>query len=120
LPNCNPELFIFPSFERRKFETSFTRGDVTSDGGIMALRAADRSLGLCRALDSGISDPRAPDLITHEQIDLLRQRIYGLALGYEDLNDHYALRGDLTWQSAIERGAETAQQPGLVPTGEPG
>ena len=42
-------------------------------------------------------------LITHRQVDLLRQRIYGLALGYEDLNDHETLRRDLAWQTALER-----------------
>jgi hypothetical protein len=113
MPNCNPELFTFPSFDRRKIEGSFTGGEVSSDGGIMALRAADRRLGLCRALNGAIVDPRDPDLITHRQIDLLRQRIYGLALGYEDLNDHDHLRGDLAWQSAIERGEELASSPTL-------
>lgn len=113
MPNCNPELFTFPSFDRRKIEASFTGGDVTSDGGIMALRAADRRLGLCKALDAAISDPRDPDLITHRQIDLLRQRIYGLALGYEDLNDHDTLRRDLAWQSAVERAEELASSPTL-------
>lgn len=79
----------------------------------MALRAADRRTGLCRALDSVLDDPRDPDLITHRQIDLLRQRIYGLALGYEDLNDHDTLRSDLVWQSAVERGEELASSPTL-------
>lgn len=79
----------------------------------MALRAVDRRTGLCRALDAVLDDPRNPDLITHRQIDLLRQRIYGLALGYEDLNDHDTLRGDVVWQSAVERGEELASSPTL-------
>jgi len=79
----------------------------------MALRAADRRTGLCRAFDAVVADPRDADLITHRQIDLLRQRIYGLALGYEDLNDHDTLRGDLVWQSAVERGEELASSPTL-------
>ncbi len=79
----------------------------------MALREADRRLGMCKALDEAISDPRDPNLITHRQIDLLRQRIYGLALGYEDLNDHDTLRGDLVWQSATERGEQRASSPTL-------
>ena len=79
----------------------------------MALRAADRRTGLCRALDAVLDDPRNPDLFTHRQIDLLRQRIYGLALGYEDLNDHDTLHGDLVWQSAVERGEELASSPTL-------
>jgi hypothetical protein len=79
----------------------------------MVLRAADRRLGLSRALDAAMSDPRDRALVTHPQVDLLRQRIFGLALGYEDLNDHDTLRKDLAWQSAIERGTELASSPTL-------
>ena len=113
MSECTAELFQFPSFDRRKIEASFTGGDVSSDGGVMVLRQADRRLGLTRALDKVIADPRNPELITHQQIDLLRQRIYGLALGYEDLNDHDTLRKDLAWQSAVERGEELASSPTL-------
>lgn len=113
MPNCNRELFTFPSFDRRKIEASFTGGDVSGDGGVLLLREADRRLGLCAALDGALIDPRNRDLITHRQIDLLRQRIYGIALGYEDLNDHDTLRRDLAWQSAVERTEELASSPTL-------
>lgn len=113
MSDCNTEVLHFPSFDRRKIEASFSGGDVSSDGGVMLLRQADRRLGLCRALSEVIIDPRDPDLITHRQSDLLRQRIYGLALGYEDLNDHDTLRKDLVWQSAVERGEELASSPTL-------
>lgn len=111
--DCNPELFHFPSVNRRKVEASFEGGDVSSDGGVMLLRQIDRRLGLTAALDRAILDPRNPDLIQHGQIDLLRQRIYGLALGYEDLNDHDHLRKDLAWQTAIERTEDLASSPTL-------
>ena len=103
MPNCNSEELAFPSFDRRKIEATFEGGDVSSDGGVMLLREADRRLGLVAALDGVLPDPRAPALIVHRQVDLLRQRIYGLALGYEDLNDHETLRHDLAWQTALER-----------------
>jgi len=106
MPDCNAELFSFPSFDRRKIEASFSGGDVSSDGGVMVLRQADRRLGLVGALDALIADPRDPELLTHRQVDLLRQRIYGLALGYEDLKD-------LAWQSAVGRGEELAGSPTL-------
>lgn len=79
----------------------------------MALRAADRRTGLLKALDGVIKDSRDADQIKHRQIDLLRQRVYGLALGYEDLNDHDTLRRDVVWQSAVERGEELASSPTL-------
>jgi len=113
MPECNDELFEFPSFDRRKIEAGFQGGDVSSDGGVMLLREADRRLGLTRALDAALPDPRDPDLITHAQIDLLRQRIYGIAAGYEDLNDHDTLRHDLLWQSAVERGTALGSSPTL-------
>jgi hypothetical protein len=113
MPNCTQKEFGFPSFDRRKIEANFQGGDVSSDGGVMLLRQADRRLGLTKALDRVLRDPRDPDQITHRQIDLLRQRIYGLALGYEDLNDHDRLRQDLAWQTAVERNETLASSPTL-------
>jgi len=108
MPNCTHEELSFPSFDRRKIEANFAGGNVSSDGGIMLLREADRRLGLVAALDAVLPDPRHLVFITHRQVDLLRQRIYGLALGYEDLNDHDTLREDVAWQTALERSEELA------------
>lgn len=113
MPNCTEELFHFPSFDRRKIEANFQGGEVSSDGGLMVVREADRRLGLTRALNAALPDPRHPVFITHEQITLVRQRIYGLALGYEDLNDHDTLRRDLVWQSAVDRDTELGSSPTL-------
>jgi hypothetical protein len=113
MTDCAQTSLNFPSFDRRKIEANFTGGNVSSDGGLMLLRQADRRLGLTRALDAVLHDPRDPALITHRQIDLLRQRIYGLAAGYEDLNDHDTLRNDLLWQSAVDREGELASSPTL-------
>ena len=79
MPDCAQTFLNFPSFDRRKIEANFTGGNVSSDGGLMLLRQADRRLGLTRALDAALPDPRHPVFIVHRQIDLLRQRIYGLA-----------------------------------------
>jgi hypothetical protein len=113
MTDCTQELFQFPSFDRRKIEASFTGGDVSSDGGVLLLRQADRRLGLTAALDAVLADPRHRHFIIHRQVDLLRQRVYGLALGYEDLNDHATLRRDPAWQTALERDEELASSPTL-------
>jgi hypothetical protein len=113
MTDCMQELFQFPSFDRRKIEASFTGGDVSSDGGVLLLRQADRRLGLVAALDAVLPDPRNPHFIIHRQVDLLRQRVYGLALGYEDLNDHATLRRDPAWQTALDRDEELASSPTL-------
>lgn len=108
MTNCTKERFEYPAFNRRKVEVSFQGGDVTSDAGVMLLKQADHLLGLTSEMDRTMVDPRNPLLITHEQKDLLRQRVYGIALGYEDLNDHDTLRKDLAWQTAVERDEELA------------
>lgn len=79
----------------------------------MLLRQADQLIGLTRALDEVMVDPRDPERITHQQGELLAQRIYGIALGYEDLNDHDSLRHDRLLQCAVERSDELASSPTL-------
>lgn len=113
MPNCTEKLFTYQAFDRRKIESSFTGGEVSSDGGVMLLRQVDKKLGLIAELDKAIKDPRNPNLITHKQKDLLKQRIFALALGYEDLNDHDTLRRDLVLQTALERDEELASSPTL-------
>ena len=98
--------FEFPGLGRRKIEANFAGGQVSSDGGVMLLRQVDRWLGFTKQLDRILPDRRNPLLIQHSQESLLRQRIYGLALGYEDLNDHDSLRHDLLWQTATDRTEE--------------
>ena len=110
---CNSHPMLFPSFEGLKVEGSFAGGDVSSDGGVQLLRLADRRLGLSAALARVLPDPRDPLKVEHTVRDLLRQRIYGLACGYEDLNDHDTLRDDLCWQSAVERTRALASSPTL-------
>jgi hypothetical protein len=110
---CNPELFQFPAVKKRTVSASFTGGDVTSDGGITLLRQIDRRLGLTKALAKELRDPRAPERIEHPLLALVRQRVYGLAQGYEDLNDHDTLRHDLAWQTAVERDRPLASSPTL-------
>jgi hypothetical protein len=75
-------------------EAGFTAGQVCSDGGSLLLREADRKINLLGRLRSCFSDGRSPLLVKHQLSEMLAQRIYGLALGYEDLNDHEQLRTD--------------------------
>jgi hypothetical protein len=86
---------------------------MTSDGGVMLLSAVDRKLGLIEAASRCIADPRNPLLIKHAVRDMLRQRVYGLALGWEDLNDHAALRQDVAMQTAVGVDREVASAPTL-------
>jgi len=100
---CTQESFAFPACKRRRIEAQFNGGNITSDGGVLLLRQADRQLGLSTAVAKALDDPRRRASCTHDLPSLLRQRLYGLALGYEDLNDHHSLRHDLALQTAVER-----------------
>ena len=98
----------------------FSGGNITADAGVLLLREADRQLGLLDALDRAIPDPRSPQFIVHPQRTLLAQRIFALAAGYEDLNDHQHLRDDPLWQLATDHpeqpGSDEAPQLASPPT----
>ena len=113
MAKCTADQLTFPSFDRRRIEASFGGADISSDGGIMLLRQIDRRLGLTQAINDAIPDPRVPKRIEHSQLQQLRQRVYGIAHGYEDLNDHDTLRHDPAWQTAVDRDAPLASSPTL-------
>jgi hypothetical protein len=106
MTDCNRKPILFSSLGRRRVEAYFDGGSLTSDGGALLLREADRGLGLTAALNQVIPDPRNQDLVVHQQLTMLRQRIYAIALGNEDLNDHQGLRDDPLIQLATERGIQ--------------
>ena len=81
----------------------FDGGDITSDGGVLLLRQADRLTGLSDSIARALSDPRRQASCDHDVPGLVRQRLYAIALGYEDLNDHDGLRQDVALQTAVER-----------------
>ncbi len=91
----------FSNSTNRKVEANFSAGNVTSDGGIMLIREMDNRLGLTKKLSQVIEDSRHPSYISHSHESLLRQRIYALSAGYEDLNDHEILRKDIAFQTAV-------------------
>lgn len=103
MPNCTSNKIEFPALKRRKVEADFSGGAITSDGGVLLLRSVDRRLRLTEQVASLMADPREQGKIRHQAVDLLRQRVYGLACGYEDLNDHDTLRNDIAFQTAVER-----------------
>ena len=103
MTNCTHESLSFPALNRRKIEAEFSGGDITSDGGVLLLRQMDKQLGLMESINHILHDPREQDQVTHSQLSLLKQRVYGLCLGYEDLNDHQTLRTDLAIQTAVDR-----------------
>src|ERR1700731_448186 len=94
LTECNRDLFGFAPVEGREVVAAFAGGAITSDAGALLLGATDRAIGMMERFAGGFHDERRQDLIEHEVVTLLGQRVFGIALGYEDLNDHDELRHD--------------------------
>ena len=94
---CTPTLFEFEAVERRAVVAGFDGGDITSNAGALLLGQVDRGLGLMRRFAACFTDRRNPYFVEHQVETLVGQRVFGLALGYEDLNDHDELRKDPTF-----------------------
>ena len=116
MTQCNAEPIRFSSLGRKNVVADFAGGTITSDAGGLLLREADRRLGLTRALADVIPDPREPLLIRHEQRTMIAQRIHGIALGYEDLNDHQTLRNDPLLQTLTEKTPDPKEPLASPPT----
>ncbi|MEZ5551280.1 MAG: IS1380 family transposase [Pseudomonadales bacterium] len=91
---CNPEQLKFHALDRRQVIGRFDGGRITSDGGGLLLREVDQRLGMLSRLAGCFTDYRNPNSIEHSVHALVAQRVYGLGLGYADLNDHDGLRSD--------------------------
>ena len=91
---CSPDFFGFEPVEGRAVVAAFDAGAVTSDAGALLLGATDRTIRMMDRLASCFHDVRCPELIEHQVVTLVGQRVFGIALGYEDLNDHDELRHD--------------------------
>lgn len=100
MTECSKEALRFTGQARREVVADFLGGRITSDAGILLLREVDRQIGLIDAVNGCLPDPRDPRYTVHDQSAMLAQRIFSIALGYEDLNDQETLRDDPSLQLA--------------------
>jgi hypothetical protein len=91
---CNAAYLDFPMLGSREVLVDFDGGDISSDSGALLLRKTEQLTAIIRQFATCFTDHRNPNLIEHSVEELLAQRVYALALGYEDLNDHDDLRRD--------------------------
>jgi len=98
---CNAEQLQFSCVERRRVVAAFDGGTVSSDAGALLLGRTDEAIGLMDRLSGCFIDERDPDLIEHTVRTLIGQRVFGMALGYEDLNDHERLRHDAVFGALL-------------------
>jgi hypothetical protein len=110
---CNADVFDFAPVEGRKVVASFDGGALTSDAGALLLGATDRAINLVGRLAGCFKDARKAELVEHEVATLVGQRVFAMALGYEDLNDHDELRHDPVM--AILAGKLSAGRPDCAP-----
>ena len=96
-------LFDFPAVRRKKVTAGFDGGLISSDGGVVLLREAERRLGLAETLAGCIRDWRDPSLVVHTLPAMLRFRMFAIACGYEDADDCDALRTDPLFKLAVGR-----------------
>ena len=94
MTECTQSSFEFKAHFSKAVVARFDGGTITSDGGALLLRETDGRLNLLARAATGFLDGRNPKLVKHTVQEMLSQRVYGLALGYEDLNDHEQLRHD--------------------------
>src|SRR5512134_2112413 len=106
---CNSAYLDFPMLGRREIVADFDGGDITSDGGALLLRKAEQLTGIIHQFAACFSDHRKADRIEHTAEELVAQRVYALALGYEDLNDHDDLRRDPLLATVVGKADPTGQ-----------
>jgi|SRR5689334_4681706 Transposase DDE domain group 1 len=128
---CSAALFEFEPVESRRVAAAFDGGAVTSDAGVLLLGRADQGIGLTRRLAGCFRDGRSADQVEHRVETMLAQRVFGIALGYEDLIDHDELRHDPAIGATVGRltprsprsaplaGKSTLNRLEHAPTGEP-
>lgn len=109
MTECNQSSFGFEACGKREVLARFDGGTISSDGGALLLRQTDRRLNLLERAAACFVDGRNQNQVEHSVREMLAQRIYGLALGYEDLNDHEQLRHDPVF--GVLAGREELQQP---------
>src|SRR3984957_11453689 len=94
MTECNQSCFGFEATGSREIVARFDGGTISSDGGAFLLRQTDQRLNLLARLAECFLDGRNQEQVEHSILEMLSQRVFGLALGYEDINDHEQLRTD--------------------------
>ena len=102
MTKCSKRL-VFPFFKDAQLTADFSGGSITSDGGLLLVREFDEQVGLSQSFSKLIHDPRDPRFILHEQLALIRQRLYQIIAGYEDANDATLLRKDPLFKAIAGR-----------------
>src|SRR5215813_6022331 len=107
---CRNEKLEFQACGAKQVVAEFNGGTITSDGGMLLLKKVEAKRKIIKQFAACFTDHRDPNLIEHSVEDLVAQRVFGLALGYEDLNDHDLLRRDPLLAAAVGKTDPEGQQ----------
>jgi hypothetical protein len=115
MTSCYIPQLAFSFYRHRTIQADFSGGQITSDAGLLPLRAFDQRHGLTRGLAELLSDPREEERVRHSVLSLFRQRVYQIVAGYEDANDADRLRNDPAFQILADQclGDPLGSQPTL-------
>ncbi len=108
--DCTAQRYLFQGPGRREIVAEFNGGRISSDGGVVLLREVDVRRRIVERFAACFEDAREPGQVEHSVEELLRQRLYGLAQGYEDLNDHEELRTDALLAAVVGKRDPTGEQ----------
>ena len=109
MTDCTAQRYLFQGPGGREVVASFDGGRISSDGGALLLCETDRRLRLLDRFAACFDDHRASEWVEHSVADLVRQRVFALALGYEDLNDHEELRADALLAACVGKSDPTGE-----------
>lgn len=110
------QLLLFKDISGKKVEADFDGGEVSSDGGLLFLREVERKKGIIRRIGQALRDRRHPSYVRHQFINLLKQRVFQIACGYEDANDSDELSEDPVLKISCEKLPESDESLGSQPT----
>ena len=103
MKNCTKQLLLFKGISNKKIQADFKGGEISSDAGVLFLREVENQIGLISKITDSLRDRRHPGYVKHQFCELLKQRIFQIACGYEDGNDSNELRSDPIMKMACER-----------------
>lgn len=113
--DCVPQLRL-DFHPDRPVDVAFDGPELSSDGGVLLIRQVDDQVGLCAMIAAAIQDPRDPDRVVHSRLEQIRQRVFQIALGYEDCNDATTLRHDPLLKTVCDRAPHDEQGLSSQPT----
>ena len=112
MTECTGQGDLFGRVGRARIEAAFDGGEISSDaGGALLLRQAERRLGVLAAAAKCLPDDRDPCKVRHSRLSQLKQRVFAIAMGYEDLNDHDTLREDWGLRVALNQRQAASSSP---------